>query len=174
MFDKSLDTVFESIDRCLIEGEPWRSGKAVALWPWGHGFKSWYQPLAEMQGKAATKRPKWSDPSPDPVQAGATCTGLPFFLDRCLIVTINWCYHCSYFCCPMDYRSFGTAQWLYFQGQVWTGMGEIRRTVWGTIELEKKKCYYTMLLKMHQWSHQVAETGDEGTSKDYVVRCIKG
>jgi len=39
----------------------------------------------------------------------------------------------------MDYRSFGTVQWLYFQGQVWTGMGEIRRTVWGTIELEKKK-----------------------------------
>ena len=23
--------------------------------------------------------PKWSDPSPDPAQAGATCTGLPFY-----------------------------------------------------------------------------------------------
>ena len=37
--------------------------------------KSWKQPLAEMHGKAAYKRPKWSDPSPDPAQAGATCTG---------------------------------------------------------------------------------------------------
>ena len=28
-----------------------------------------------MEGKAAYKRPKWSDPSPDPAQAGASCTG---------------------------------------------------------------------------------------------------
>ena len=47
-------------------------------WPWGHGFESWKQSLAEKQGKAVYKRPKWSDPSPDPAQAGATCTGLPF------------------------------------------------------------------------------------------------
>jgi hypothetical protein len=33
-----------------LEGEPWRSGKSVALLPWGHGFKSWKQPLPEMQG----------------------------------------------------------------------------------------------------------------------------
>jgi len=32
--------------------------------------------LAEMQGKATYKRPKWSDPSPDPAQAVATCTGV--------------------------------------------------------------------------------------------------
>ncbi|GJN23122.1 hypothetical protein PR202_gb10742 [Eleusine coracana subsp. coracana] len=45
----------------------------------GHGFESWKQPLAEMQGKAAYKRPKWSDRSPDPAQVGATCIGLPPF-----------------------------------------------------------------------------------------------
>jgi hypothetical protein len=31
--------------------------------------------LQKLQGKAAYKDPKWSDPSPDPVQAGASCTG---------------------------------------------------------------------------------------------------
>jgi len=40
-----------------------------------HLVISWKQPLAEMQGKAAYKRPKWSDPSLDPAQAGASCTG---------------------------------------------------------------------------------------------------
>jgi hypothetical protein len=32
---------------------------------------SWKQPLAKMQGKT------WLNPSPDPTQAGATCTGCP-------------------------------------------------------------------------------------------------
>jgi hypothetical protein len=48
------------------EGEPWHSSKVVALWPWGHGFKSWKQPLAEMQGKAAYIRPKVVGPFPRP------------------------------------------------------------------------------------------------------------
>jgi hypothetical protein len=48
------------------EGEPWRSGKAVALWPWGHGSKPWKQPLAEMQGNAAHIRPKMARPFPGP------------------------------------------------------------------------------------------------------------
>jgi hypothetical protein len=42
-------------------------------------FKSWKQPLVEMQGKAAYIRPKVVDTSPDPALAGATCTGLPFY-----------------------------------------------------------------------------------------------
>jgi hypothetical protein len=35
----------------LLEGEPWCSGEAVALWPWGHGFKSWKQPFSKNAGK---------------------------------------------------------------------------------------------------------------------------
>jgi hypothetical protein len=35
--------------------------------------------LAEMQGKAVYIRPKVVGPFPGPTQAGATCTGLPFF-----------------------------------------------------------------------------------------------
>jgi hypothetical protein len=47
---------FKKIFLWLIkEGEPWRSGKVVALWPWSHGFKSWKQPLA---GKVVYIRPK--------------------------------------------------------------------------------------------------------------------
>jgi hypothetical protein len=34
--------------RSFLEGEPWHSGKVVALRPCGYGFKSWKQPLAEM------------------------------------------------------------------------------------------------------------------------------
>jgi hypothetical protein len=45
---------------------PWRSGKVVALWPWGHGFKSWKQPLAEMQGNATYIRAKVTGPFPRP------------------------------------------------------------------------------------------------------------
>ena len=36
--------------------------------------------LQKCRERLRTKRPKWSDPSPDPAQAGATCTGLPFFI----------------------------------------------------------------------------------------------
>ena len=32
-----------------------------------------------MQGKAVYKRPKWSDPSPDPAQAAATCSGAALY-----------------------------------------------------------------------------------------------
>jgi hypothetical protein len=46
----------------------------------GHGFESWKQPLAEMQGNATYKIPKWSDLSLDPTQVGATCTWLPLLL----------------------------------------------------------------------------------------------
>jgi hypothetical protein len=45
-----------------------------------HGFKSWKQHLAEMHGKDAYIRPKVVGPFPGPAQAGATCTGLPFYL----------------------------------------------------------------------------------------------
>jgi hypothetical protein len=48
----------------LAEGEPWRSGKAVVLWSWGHGFKSWKQPLTEMQENAVYIRPKVLGPFP--------------------------------------------------------------------------------------------------------------
>lgn len=37
----------------------------------GHRFKSWKQPLADMQGKAAYHRPLWSGSSPDPVHSGS-------------------------------------------------------------------------------------------------------
>jgi hypothetical protein len=55
----------------FCEGQPWRSGKAVALWPWGHGFKSWKQPLAEMQGKTAYIRPKVVRPFSGPWASGS-------------------------------------------------------------------------------------------------------
>ena len=35
--------------------------------------------LQKCRERLRTIDPKWSDPSPDPAQAGATCTGLPFF-----------------------------------------------------------------------------------------------
>jgi hypothetical protein len=62
------------VSGCTFEGEPWYSDKAIALWPWGHGFKYSKQPFAEMQGKAVYIRSKGLDPT----QVGATCTGLPF------------------------------------------------------------------------------------------------
>jgi hypothetical protein len=70
------------------EGDPWRSRKVVSLLPWGHGSKSWKQPLVrhkvvallpwghgskfwkqplvEMQGKATYIRPKVARPIPGP------------------------------------------------------------------------------------------------------------
>jgi hypothetical protein len=53
------------------EGEPWRSGKTVALWSWGHGFKSWNQLLAEIQGKATYIRPKVVKHFPGPCASGS-------------------------------------------------------------------------------------------------------
>jgi hypothetical protein len=35
--------------------------------------------------------PKWSDPSPDPAQAGATCTGVPFFNRQSARLAMVWC-----------------------------------------------------------------------------------
>jgi hypothetical protein len=55
------------------EGEPRHSVKAVALWPWAHGFKSWKQPLVKIQGKIVYIRPKVVGPC----AARATCTELP-------------------------------------------------------------------------------------------------
>jgi hypothetical protein len=49
----------------------------TTLWYCG---SSWEQPLAEMEGKTVYIRPKVVRPFPDPMQVGATCTGLPFFL----------------------------------------------------------------------------------------------
>jgi hypothetical protein len=43
---------------CPFEGEPWRNGKVVAFSPCGHGFMSWKQPLAEMQGNVSYIRYK--------------------------------------------------------------------------------------------------------------------
>ena len=34
--------------------------------------------LQKCKERLRTKDPKWSDPSQNPAQAGATCTGLPF------------------------------------------------------------------------------------------------
>ena len=41
--------------------------------------------LQKCRERLRTIDPKWSDPSPDPAQAGATCTGLPFFSSLVLI-----------------------------------------------------------------------------------------
>jgi hypothetical protein len=54
-----------------IEGAPWRSGKGVALWPWGHVFKSWKQPLVEMQWVTAYIRPKVVGPLLGPYASGS-------------------------------------------------------------------------------------------------------
>ena len=39
--------------------------------------------MQKCKERLRTKDPKWSDPSPDPAQAGATCTGLPFYYYHC-------------------------------------------------------------------------------------------
>jgi hypothetical protein len=60
--------------RILNDQIPWRSGEAAALWQWGHGligFKSWKQPLAEMQEKTAYIRPKVVGPFPGPCASGS-------------------------------------------------------------------------------------------------------
>jgi hypothetical protein len=60
------------------EGEPRHS---VKLLPCDHEVmgSSPGNSLAEMQGKATHIRPKVTGPFPGLAQAGATCTGLPFF-----------------------------------------------------------------------------------------------
>jgi hypothetical protein len=50
----------------LCKQELWHCSKAGALWPWGHGFKFWKQPLVEMQGKTVNIRPKVVGPFPAP------------------------------------------------------------------------------------------------------------
>ncbi|PHT60832.1 hypothetical protein T459_35316 [Capsicum annuum] len=46
----------------------------------GHKFKSWKQPLAEMQGKAAYNTPLWWGPSPDPAHSWSfSAPDCPFF-----------------------------------------------------------------------------------------------
>jgi hypothetical protein len=61
------------------EGETWCSGKVVALWPWGHEYKSWKQPLAEMQGKTMYIRSKMVRPFPVPCESGSYVHQTAFF-----------------------------------------------------------------------------------------------
>ena len=50
--------------------------------------------LQKCRERLRTKDPKWSDPSPDPAQAGATCTGAALFL--CIdLWQLDWV-------CPFD------------------------------------------------------------------------
>ena len=56
-------------------------GAAVKLLPCDHevtGSSPGNSLLQKCRERLRTKDPVWSDPSPDPAQAGATCTGLPF------------------------------------------------------------------------------------------------
>ena len=57
-------------------------GAAVKLLPSDHevtGSSPGNSLLQKCRERMRIIDPKWSDPSPDPAQAGATCTGLPFF-----------------------------------------------------------------------------------------------
>src|SRR3954466_7331927 len=57
-------------------------GAVVKLLPCDHevtGSSLGNSLLQKCRERLRTIDPKWSDPSPDPAQAGATCTGLPFF-----------------------------------------------------------------------------------------------
>ncbi|PHT88096.1 ABC transporter A family member 2 [Capsicum annuum] len=57
------------------------TGKVAAMWPGGHGFKPWKQPLAEMQGKAAYNTPLWWGPSLDTAHSGSfSAPDCPFIL----------------------------------------------------------------------------------------------
>jgi hypothetical protein len=55
----------------------------------GHGFKSWKQPFAEVQGKTVYIRPKVVRPFSDPMQVGATCTRLPLRVQQKLSSVLN-------------------------------------------------------------------------------------
>jgi hypothetical protein len=79
--------LLNNFDNC--EGEPWRSSKAVALWPWGHGFKSWKQLLAEMQENTAYIRPKVVRPFPGPCISGSYVHQAAFFLTTLIIVCLT-------------------------------------------------------------------------------------
>jgi hypothetical protein len=79
--------LLNNFDNC--EGEPWRSGKAVALWPWGHGFKYWKQPLAEMQGKIAYIRSKVVRPLPGLCTSGSYVHWAALFLTTLIIVCLT-------------------------------------------------------------------------------------
>ena len=57
-------------------------GAVVKLLPCDHevmGSSPGNSLLQKCRERLRTIDPKWSDPSPDPAQAGATCIGLPFF-----------------------------------------------------------------------------------------------
>lgn len=47
------------------------TGKVVVMWLWGHGFKVWKQPLAEMRGKATYNRTLWFSDSLDLTHSGS-------------------------------------------------------------------------------------------------------
>jgi hypothetical protein len=52
-------------------------------------MKSWKQPLAEKQEKTVYIRPKVVRPFSGPCATGATCTRLPFFLNKSHVVMLN-------------------------------------------------------------------------------------
>jgi hypothetical protein len=63
----SLSLIFsQNYQSCKTSTLPWHSGKVVAFWPWGHGFKSWKQPLVEIQEKTVYIRPKVVGPFSGP------------------------------------------------------------------------------------------------------------
>jgi hypothetical protein len=65
---------------CVFEGQPLRSGKAVALWPGGHGFKLWKQPLAKIARKGCVQWPNVVQPFPGPcAKRELHAPGCPFY-----------------------------------------------------------------------------------------------
>jgi hypothetical protein len=83
-------------------------------------MRSWVQVLETTSCRIAEKGPKWSDPSLDPAQVGATCTGLSFFLyvyvfafdaDRIMGIALSSeCLLNSACSCPIGLYQLGSGQ----------------------------------------------------------------
>jgi hypothetical protein len=62
-----LEAIFENLNQLRARLKYYDT----IIAPWSHGFKSWKQPLAEMQGKAAYIRPKVVGPFPELCASGS-------------------------------------------------------------------------------------------------------
>jgi hypothetical protein len=82
--------IFFSVEPCsATKGRP---GTVVKLLPCDHevmGSSHGNGLLQKCREMLCTYDPKWSDPSPDHAQVGATCTGLPNLALRHLAGCIN-------------------------------------------------------------------------------------